>query len=139
MMRAWPKLVALLLSVIFTGAAHACLCLGMDHSANAVAATAPDPADPHACCKTDAPDHVPAAPASSDPCHDCNARNAAPTAVPEKVASAPVLHLAFAAAVTFDSRQLLSLVTRPASAAADDVPIPPLLRDLHHSSVQLTV
>lgn len=134
MITRWPKLLAVLLAVMFTGAAHACMCAGM---ANAKAQV-PTPADPHACCKPDA-EKAPAAPASEDPCKNCTAQHPLTLTVPEKTSSASTPDFAVVALSAIDLALVEALVELPSRPGNDDVPIPPLLRDLFHSSCQLTV
>jgi hypothetical protein len=130
----WSKLLAVLLAVMFTGAAHACLCAGMGNGA----AQATAETDPHACCKPDG-EKVPATPASEDPCKNCNAQHRLTLTVPEKAGTAPALDFAFVTASTIDLPSLEARTEFRAYPGNDDVPIPPLLRDLFHSSCQLTV
>lgn len=131
MVAAWPRFVAVVLSVVFTGVAHACLCAGMTKSVT----TAVAKVDPHACCRPGG-DQKPAKPAQ-DPCKNCNAAHPPTLAAPEKALKVVAPDLAFVA--TFD-------VVPPSIQASDvrvqlndHIPIPPLLRDLVHSSCQLTV
>ena len=135
MLRAYPKILAVLMALVFTGAAHACMCVGMT-VAHAKAQLAPSSA--HDCCKTPAPvSHRPASP--DDPCKDCNARHPQALATPEKSLAVPALDLAPLAACVTDLSPLRALVARPAYRVTDDVPIPPQLRDLHHTYCMLTV
>jgi hypothetical protein len=131
MIAAWPRFVAVVLSVVFTGVAHACLCAGMTKPI----ATAVAKVDPHACCKPDG-EQKPATPAD-DPCKTCHAAHPPTLIAPEKIAKVVAPDLAFVA--TF-AVMLPSIQTSDVRVQLnDDVPIPPLLRDLVHSSCQLTV
>jgi hypothetical protein len=129
MIAAWPRFVAVVLSVVFTGVAHACLCAGMTKPA----ATAK--IDLHACCKPDG-EQKPAKPAD-DPCKTCNAAHPPTLVAPEKTAKVVAPDLAFVATFAI---MLPGIQTSDVRVQLnDDVPIPPLLRDLVHSSCQLTV
>ena len=132
MIAGWPKFVAVLLAVTFTGAAHVCLCAGMGEKAAASATST----DPHACCKQ-GDEQAPAAPADEDPCENCNAQHPLTITVPEKasVAPAPAVIALYALESPF-AQVFVGLANHPST---DDVPIPPLLRDLVHTSCQLTV
>lgn len=134
MIARWPKLVAVLLAVMFTGAAHACMCARMGQKG-----AAPMPADPHACCKQAAPE-APAVPASNeDPCKNCNAQHPLTITVPEKATVAPAPDFEVLALLPVDLPLVKALMEIPERSDADHVPIPPLLRDLVHTSCQLTV
>jgi hypothetical protein len=133
MIKRWPKFVAVLLAVMFTGAAHACMCAGMGEKA-----PAPVSADPHACCKTEG-ENTPAPASEEDPCEKCNAQHPLTITVPEKSATAPAPDFSMVAPSAIDLQLVQSLVGLPAYPATDDVPVPPLLRDLVHTSCQLTV
>ena len=131
MIAAWPRFVAVVLSVVFTGVAHACVCASMTKPvADPVAKV-----DPHACCKPER-QQKPAKPAD-DPCKHCNAAHPPTLAAPEKVSKVVAPDLAFAAIfdVLPSSVQIIDVRVQ----LNDHVPIPPLLRDLVHSSCQLTV
>ena len=136
MIARWHRFAAVVLMVMLTGAAHACLCVGMGEKA----AAATTSTDPHACCKPDVT-QTPAVPSSSndDPCKNCNAQHPLTISVPEKASSAPAPD--FAAGVLFAIElPLTQAVVGPAALpGTDHVPIPPQLRDLVHTSCQLTV
>lgn len=133
MIAAWPRFVAVVLSVVFTGVAHACLCAG---TSRPVAPKAVAKVDPHACCKPEAEAQKPAKPAD-DPCKTCNAAHPPTLVAPEKTAKVVAPDLAFVATFAI---MLPSIQTADVSVQLnDDIPIPPLLRDLVHSSCQLTV
>ena len=132
MIAAWPRFIAVVLSVVFTGVAHACLCAGMDKPvADPVAEV-----DPHACCKPDGEKQTPVSPAE-DPCKNCNAAHPPTLAVPETASTITPPALAFVA--IFDVSLPLVRTIDVSLQSNDDVPIPPLLRDLVHTSCQLTV
>ena len=135
MIAGWHKLVAILLAVIFTGAAHACVCAGMGE-----AAAAPVSADPHACCKPQG-DQAPAAPTpdDEDPCKNCNAQHPLTISVPEKASNAAAPDFASAAFFAIELPLTQVFVGPAVCPGTHDVPIPPLLRDLVHTSCQLTV
>jgi hypothetical protein len=131
MIAAWPRFVAVMLSVVFTGVAHACVCASMTKPiADPVAKV-----DPHACCKPDG-EQKPAKP-TQDPCKNCNAAHPPTLAAPEKASQTLAPDLTFAA--TFDVLPPSIQTIDARVQLNDDVPIPPLLRDLVHSSCQLTV
>lgn len=132
MIARWSKLLAVLLTVTSIGAAHACMCAGMADTASQVSTST----DPHACCK---PDAEKAPPASEDPCKNCNAQHPQTLTVPEKAATAPTLEFAVASLSAIDLVLVEALVEIPSHPGNGDVPLPPLLRDLFHSSCQLTV
>ena len=134
MIAGWHKLLAVLLAVIFTGAAHACMCAGMGEPA-----AAPVSADPHACCKPQGAE-PPAAPTpDEDPCKSCNAQHPLTISVPEKTSNAPAPDFAAVALFAIELPFTQAVVGPVACPGADHVPIPPLLRDLVHTSCQLTV
>jgi hypothetical protein len=91
--------------------------------------------DPHACCKPDG-EQKPAKP-SEDPCKNCNAAHPPTLVTPEKGSTLVAPVLAFAA--IFEVSLPIFQTTDVRVHSNDDVPIPPLLRDLVHSSCQLTV
>jgi len=129
----WSKLVAVLLAVMFTGATHACMCAGMGEVAAARMS-----ADPHACCKRGG-DQAPARPLSGeDPCKNCNAQHPLAITVPGKVSTAPAPDLA--GGLSAIELPLAHILVAPVDhTSAENIPIPPLLRDLVHTSCQLTV
>ena len=66
------RIVAVMLVVLLSGAAHASACLAMraNEDARHMAATT-TPADPHPCCKHEPAEQAPAA--GEQPCDDCQA------------------------------------------------------------------
>jgi hypothetical protein len=101
-------------------AAQACAC-------RTTAGAPRSAAGAHACCPSDS------APSPADPCEGCRIDVAAPKSVDSTPASdfAPV----FTSAI--ENHSLALVAARMAYLVADDVPIPPLLRDLHHLDTQL--
>jgi hypothetical protein len=134
----WAKITAVLLSLTVAGAAHACLCIGgMPKAPGAEAA--PAEADPHACCKAKQRPNAPESPAPNDPCRDCNLRNPLTLSVPEQGTMPPAPELAPVFLAGHDLADASGPHVPDAYSAADDVPIPPLLRDLFHTSCRLTL
>ena len=123
------KVTAVLMSLVVAAAAHACLCLGMERPSL-------QRSDAHACCKKNLAAKVPIPQKSDDPCKQCNVRNPHTITVPEKDFSfitTFAFNDAIAAPIFQMAPQLAGFIF------ADDVPIPPLLQDLHHTFCQLTV
>ena len=130
----WNRFVAVVLVVIFTGAAHACMCAGMGE-----VAAAPVSADPHACCKPQG-DQAPATPTPDEgPCKNCNAQHPLTISVPEKASNAPAPDFAAVVFFAIELPFIQAFAGPAAHTGTDHIPIPPLLRDLVHTSCQLTL
>jgi hypothetical protein len=118
------------------GAAQACLCRpsadadseAATAAAAATAATA-TAAAVHACCPSES------TPARRDGCHECAANDLMITTRTD--ASIATDFSPFFASQTENHAGALATAHR-AYRVAGDIPIPPLLRDLHHLSTQLT-
>jgi len=123
------KAIAVLMSLVVPTAAHACLCMGMERPSL-------QRPDAHACCKKNLAAKVPIPKKSDDPCKQCNVRNPQSITVPEKDFSF-VTTFAFNDVIAAPIFQMAPQLT--GLTFADDVPIPPLLQDLHHIFCQLTV
>jgi hypothetical protein len=113
------------------GAAQACLCrpsadAGSEAATAAAAATA---TAVHACCPSES------TPARRDGCHECAANDLMITTRTD--ASIATDFSPFFASQTENHAGALATAHR-AYRVAGDIPIPPLLRDLHHLSTQLT-
>jgi hypothetical protein len=110
---------ALCLSI---GAAQACAC-GESRRRGA-----PDKTDSHACCTSDP------SPKPPERCPDCDLLVVATPKLADALSAG-----AFAPALTsvLESHSLVLMTARAAYRVADDVLLPPLLRDLHHLGTQL--
>jgi hypothetical protein len=128
----YSKLLAIMLSVVITGAAHICLCAEMTEP------TVPA-ADPHACCNSADGKKTSPPPTSEDPCKDCNLRHQQVANAPEKslLVSGPDLLLFSLSAI--DLARCDALIVQPSHRVTDDMPIPPLLQDLYHTFCLLTL
>lgn len=147
------KFVASVLAVVTVAAGRVCTCASMHTAAVATcAATVPatrgeQPRSDHGCCrKTHAPrpgdQHPqPVVPAESDPCGHCDLENDAQGGLLDR-AAAPVPAGGHDLVAWVGLLQGNPPWDRPLPGAfrwkPDDVPRPPLLRDLFHTHCQLT-
>ena len=154
MTRLRSKALVAVLALALVGAQAVCACLSpgaAERACHAVGrvevADTPAPADPHACCKhgsddpsDPSPSPAPAVPAG-DPCGHCNLLHPAQRVAPEEPAKAvSPFDRAGIALASADFLPAQRPVLAPVSARlADDVPIPPLLRDLFHCHCLLTI
>ena len=74
-----------------------------------------------------------------DPCKNCNAQHPLTISVPDKSSNAPAPDFAAVALFAIELPLTQAFVGPTACPGTDHIPIPPLLRDLVHTSCQLTV
>ena len=110
------------------GAAQACLCRpSTDADSEAAAATAA--AAVHACCPSES------TPARRDGCHECAAND---LMITTRTDASIATDLSPSFASQTENHAVALATAHRAYRLAGDIPIPPLLRDLHHLSTQLT-
>jgi hypothetical protein len=130
--------LAMVCTIAVTGPLCACTVLP-DRNASVAESAASTPAA-HACCQSDPIRSAPAQdPSDGKSCPNCDRMRAAcmmatPKAVVDPVALQSAIPCAVPAIPTLIAPSINSLAHR----VADDIPIPPLLQDLFHTSCLLT-
>ena len=115
------QLLTFVLCLTLAGGAHACLCNGLQR----IAAKKPNA---HTCCP------VHSTRAETHRCHDCDLT----AAIPKAPTLTPAPELSALLPVGQTAASLATLATHSEPLNAEEIPISPHLRDLHHLFIQLT-